>query len=106
MDMRSAIYSNTTPITQTWWYAKVDGRTFHGYRGRVFYARKADIKAVMRFTAIGEQVRICADNYWEFTTKQTNRYSQAARQERQKIRDMFWKEFFNSGRVEFGSVTV
>jgi len=99
VDMRGTIDRCTTAKTD-YYFAVIDGKVFQGYRGRTFYRSPGSLKRVIRESAIGQAVKKCADNYFEFVDTAEDRVSVSKYWKKKRaIRDKFWKEFLNSDRI-------
>ena len=99
VDMKGTIDRCTTSKTD-YYFATIDGKVFKGYKGRVFYSNPGSLKRVIRESAIGQAVKECANNYFEFVTTPEDRMTATEYWKKKRaIRDRFWKEFLNSDRI-------
>lgn len=94
-----AIHWCTTPKKRGY-YATIDGKLYYGNRGKIVFRNRGFIKQSLRYSYIYYEVRKCADNYYEFVKGTDKEKRQSV------IREEFWQEFLNSGRVKFHTVEL
>lgn len=106
VDMKGTIDRCTTSKTD-YYFATIDGKVFKGFKGRAFYSSPGSLKRVIKQSAIGQAVRRCAENYFEFVVTPEDRKSASQYwRKKQEIREKFWKEFLNSDRIVIKGVDI